>query len=54
MDKVIVFNQEAWVKTYNDMNTELRKETKNDFGKDLFHLMNNASIWKSFRRCKKT
>ena len=26
--KVIQFNQEAWLKPYIDMNTELRKEAK--------------------------
>ena len=31
--KVIQFNQEAWLKEYIDMNTELRKQAKNDFQK---------------------
>ena len=31
--KVIQFNQEAWLKEYVDMNTELRKQAKNDFEK---------------------
>ena len=29
--RVIQFNQEAWLKPYNDVNTELRKKAKNDF-----------------------
>ena len=29
--KVIQFNQEIWLKEYIDMNTELRKQAKNDF-----------------------
>ena len=34
--RVIQFNQEAWLKEYIDMNTELRKQAKNNFKKDFF------------------
>ena len=37
--RIVEFNQEAWLKPYNDMNTELRKDAKNDFEKDLFKLI---------------
>ena len=37
--RIVEFNQEAWLKLYNDMNTELRKDAKNDFEKDLFKLI---------------
>ena len=40
--RIIEFNQEAWLKPYINMNTELRKVAKDDFEKDLFKLMNNA------------
>ena len=32
------FNQEAWLKPYIDMNTELRKQAKNDFKKRLLQI----------------
>ena len=45
--KVIRFNREAWLKEYIDMNTELRKEAKTDFEKDIFKLMNNSVFEKT-------
>ena len=34
--RVIQFNQEAWLKTYIEMNTKLKTEVKYDFEKDFF------------------
>ena len=34
--RVINFNQDAWLKQYIDMNTDLRKKAKNNFEKDSF------------------
>ena len=38
--RVMQFNKKAWLKTYIDMNTELRKQSRNDFDKDFFKMMN--------------
>ena len=51
MYKVIEFNEDAWLKSYIDMNTEPSKMLK-CFEKDFFKLMNNEVFGKILKNVR--
>ena len=44
VNRFIKFNQNAWLKPYIDINTDLREKAKRYFEKDFLKLMNNVIL----------
>ena len=51
--RVLSFKQSNWLKVFTDFNTEKRQESSDEFGKNLYKILNNCIYGKSIENIRK-
>ena len=51
--RILCFKQKNWLKGYTDFNTKKRRESNDEFSKNLYKLMNNCIYGKSIENIRK-